>query len=170
MPIIAKAGPNIIPAPAGSHSAVCCDVVDIGVVEVKYRDKTTSQHKIRIVWQIDEDRDDGKPFQVSKRYTLSLHEKSTLRKDLEAWRGKAFTQPELEGFDVEVLIGVTCLLSVIHNSQTGQTFANVNSIMRLPKGMPSVTVRDYVRVCDRDPKDDNPPVDQWTPTDDDVPF
>ena len=30
---------------------------------------------------------DGRPFTISKRYTWSTHEKATLRKDLEAWRG-----------------------------------------------------------------------------------
>ena len=41
---------------------------------------------------------DGKPFLVRRRYTASLHEKSALRKDLESWRGRAFTNVELDGF------------------------------------------------------------------------
>lgn len=153
MPIYAKSsgGTNFTPATAGTHAAVCIDVVDLGVLEVTYNGKTKKQHKINIVWQIDEDRDDGKPFFVRKRYTLSLHEKAGLRKDLESWRGRAFTEQELEGFDVELLISVPCLLNLIHATKDGSTYANVASIMKLPKMMEAPKVRDYVRVCDREP-------------------
>ena len=101
------------------------------------------------MWQIDEDRDDGKPFHVQKRYTLSLHEKAGLRKDLESWRGKPFSDTELQGFDVENLLGVAAMLNIVHAVVQGSTFANIASIMRLAKGMQAPTVRDYVRVCDR---------------------
>src|ERR1700684_2934792 len=116
MAIVAKAsgGNDCKPAPAGTHAAVCCDVVDLGMLEVSFGGKTKTQHKVNLVWQIEEDRDDGKPFTVRKRYTLSLHEKASLRKDLESWRGRAFTPAELEGFDLEVLIGIGCMLNVIH--------------------------------------------------------
>jgi hypothetical protein len=173
MPIYAKSsgGTSFIPAPAGSHAAVCVDVVDLGVLKVTWGGKDKSQHKINIVWQIDEDRDDGKPHQVRKRYTLSLHEKASLRKDLESWRGQAFTDEELQGFDVERLIGVPCLLSVIHaKGNDGGTFANVASIMRLPKGMTAPAARDYVRVCDREPSDQAEHQPYGEITDDDVPF
>lgn len=177
MPIIAKAtGTNFVPAPAGSHSAVCVDVVDMGMLEVNFGGKTSNKHKIRIVWQIDEVMADNRPFIVQKRYTLSLHEKATLRKDLESWRGRQFSPEELEGFDVEVLLGVPCLLGVIQQSKDGSTYANVSSIMRLPKGMNPLKQRDYIRVCDRPAETTNgqaPAEDDGAfngITDDDVPF
>lgn len=173
MPIIAKAsGGNFIPAPAGTHAAVCVDVVDMGLLEVNFGGKKKTQHKIRLVWQIEEDMEDGKPFIVQKRYTLSLHEKAALRKDLESWRGRAFTSQELEGFDVEVLIGIPCLLNVIHAVKDGSTYANVSAIMKLPKGMNAPQPRDYVRVCDREPAQNPPVTDQdfGGISDDDVPF
>jgi len=48
MPIIAKAGATFIPAPAGTHPAICCDVVDLGEVEVTFQGKTQRKHKIVI--------------------------------------------------------------------------------------------------------------------------
>ena len=174
MPIYASAGSGtkFAPAPAGTHAAVCCDVRDLGILDVTWQGKQKKQHKILVSWQIDEPRDDGKPFLVSRRYTLSLHEKSGLRKDLEAWRGRAFTEPELAQFDVEVLIGKGCLLNVIHNQSGGDTYANVAGVMALPRGMSAPTVRDYVRFVDRKPDDasqdeahGNAPI-----TDDDIPF
>jgi len=173
MPIYAKAGPTFKPAPAGAHAAVCCDVIDLGEIKVEYKGKAKVQHKIRIVWQIEELRDDGNPFTVNKRYTLSLHEKSTLRKDLESWRGRAFTEQELQGFDIEVLLSVPAMINVIHQARDGSAYANITSIMRLPKSMEAPKVINYTRVCDRTPENtsEQPPDDYGAGiTDDDVPF
>lgn len=174
MPIYTRAsGTNYVPAPAGAHAAVCVDVVDLGILTVEYAGKKKEQHKIKIVWQIDEVRGDGKPFSVSKRYTNSLHEKAALRKDLESWRGRPFTQAELEGFDLEQLLGAGALVNVIQTSKEGATYANVTGVMRLPKGMPAPSQRDYTREIDREPKAPEPPTGphvDWEPTDDDVPF
>lgn len=179
MPIVAKESSrnrDFIPAPAGAHAAVCCDIVDLGTLEVTYGGKTKKQHKVRVVWQIAEVMADNKPYIVQKRYTLSLHEKAGLRKDLESWRGRAFTQEELQGFDLEKLLSVPCFLNVLQVVKEGETWSNVASIMRLPKGMEPLKVRDYVRVCDRKPDDEageqqGPPEHNFGGIDDsDIPF
>jgi hypothetical protein len=168
MPIIAKAGGSFVPAPAGTHAAVCCDVQDLGMVEVTFQGKTQKKHIIKISWQINENMDNGKPFLVQRRYTCSLHEKATLRRDLESWRGRPFTKKELEGFDLESLLSIGCLINVIHENRNGSTFANVASVMRLPKGMTAPALRDYVRVCNRPPVQADAAVDGLGITDDDV--
>lgn len=154
MPIIASTkgenGATFQPAPAGVHQAVCVDVVDLGVLDVTWQGQTKRQHKVNLAWQINEDRDDGKPFLVFKRYTLSLHEKAGLRKDLESWRGRKFTREEEMGFDLESIIGANCLLNVTHNEVGDRTYANVVSIMPLAKGMPILHARDYVRKVERE--------------------
>ncbi len=150
MAIIAKAsGGNFVPCPEGAHAAICVDVVDLGMLKVSFGGKDKVQHKIRVVWQIGEVMADNKPYIAQKRYTLSLHEKAALRKDLESWRGRAFTEAELNGFDVETILGIACLINVMHAKRDGETYANVTAVMRLPKGMEAPTQRDYVRVCDR---------------------
>jgi hypothetical protein len=170
MPIIAKAGGNFTPAPAGTHSAVCVDVIDLGMIEVTYLGKTQRKHKIVLVWQIDENMDDGKPFLVRRRYTCSLHEKATLRRDLESWRGRGFTDKDLQAFDLETLLAVPCLLNVIQETRNGSIFANVAGVMRLPKGMAALVPRDYVRVCDRPPAQGDEADNGLEAPDDDVPF
>lgn len=136
MAIMATAGEraNFTPAPEGVHQAVCVDVVDLGII-AGFAGKM--QHKIVIVWQIEELREDNSRFLLFKRYTLSLNEKATLRKDLEAWRGRAFTRDEEMGFDVESLIGANCMANVQHRqSQDGnKTYANVVSLTPLPKAL-----------------------------------
>jgi hypothetical protein len=149
MAIIAKAGASFTPAPAGTHTAVCVDVIDHGVIEVTYKSQLQRQHKITIVWQIDVNTDDDKPFLVRRRYTCSLNEKATLRRDLESWRGRAFTDDELRSFDLEGLLSVGALVNVIHEARNGSIYANVASVMRLPKNMTAPVPQDYVRVCDR---------------------
>lgn len=175
MPIIAKASASsYVPAPPGTHAAVCVDVVDLGMLKVSFGGKEKTQHKIRIVWQIDEVKPDNKPYEISKRYTLSLHEKAALRKDLESWRGKAFTPEELEGFDLEVLLSKACLINAIQETKNGSTYTNVATIMKLPKTMIPPASRDYIRVCDRKSESGEVPPDfeEYGAgiTDEDVPF
>lgn len=174
MPIMVSRGATFTPCPAGSHAATCCDVVDLGIVKTNFNNQPKSQHKVAVVWQTGESRDDGKPFLVKKRYTMSLHEKASLRKDLESWRGRSFTDDELNGFDLEVLIGVPCMISVVHAAQNGSVFANVSAIMKLPKGLPPVGIDpSYVRVQDRpsdDPETAAGAPEDWSATNDDVPF
>lgn len=157
MAIIATAGDSktYTPAPAGAHQAICVDVIDKGILEVTYAGKTKKQHKVSVAWQIDEVRDDGKRFVVYKRYTLSLNEKATLRKDLESWRGEPFTRDEEMGFDLERLLGKNCLLSIQHKVVGDRTYANVMSVMPLAKGMSKMQATEYVREQDRTEVDPN---------------
>jgi hypothetical protein len=154
MPVVATdpGGKEFTPAPEGLHSAVCVDVVDLGMQPNKFNPEKP-QHKVRLVWQIEEtDPENNKRFIVSQMYTLSLHEKASLRKDLEGWRAKKFTADEGKGFDLEKLLGVPCQVQIIHNvSETnGKTYANVQAIVPLGKGMARLAVDGtYTRVCDR---------------------
>jgi len=170
MAIIAKDKGNAKPAPEGLHVGVCCDVVDLGVVESQYG----SAHKIQIVWQLDEvNPENKKRFTISRRYTLSLHAKSSLRKDLEAWRGKKFTPEELKGFDVEKLLGACAQIQSVHNaSDDGSIFANVAAIMPLAKGQGKIAIDDYVRKKDRTDEQTSgaPTAEEQGGGDDEVPF
>ena len=174
MAIFVKAGGDFKPAPAGAHAATCVDVIDHGMLTVTYLGKTRTQHKITIAWQIDVAMENNKPYLIRRKYTASLHEKSSLRRDLESWRGKPFSAAELEAFDLESLIGVGCLLNVIHNdSLSGSTYANVVGIMRLPRTMAAPQVRDYVRVKDRPAAQTEQAIDnenEYGVSDADIPF
>jgi hypothetical protein len=181
VPIIATAGgggKTFTPAPEGVHQAVCVDVIDIGQKPNPFKPGTT-QHKIDLAWQINQNRDDGKRFVVYKRYTLSLNEKATLRHDLESWRGRPFTAKEEEGFDVLTIIGANCLMNVQHKPSNDGTriYANVISVMPLIAGMAKITDNGYERKAVEQTDGTNTydrditPVEQVTPvTDDDIPF
>lgn len=138
-------GGDFSPTPAGNHVAVCNMVVDLGRQRVQsqmYGDSI--KHQIYLRWELPHeeltwtDKDGNEqtgPRVIGKTYTLSLHENANLRADLESWRSRAFTDEERAGFDVAKLLGVPCMLSVIHEVKGPKTYANVKSIGALPKGM-----------------------------------
>ena len=133
----AKSG-NFVPVSEGVHTAVCIWVIDLGDQYSEKFDNTS--RKVQLTWEIPDEtiEIDGeqKPRVISKEYTLSLNEKAVLRQHLEAWRGKKFSEEELKGFDLANIIGASCQLQVLHNSKG---YANVGSIMALPKGMEKLT-------------------------------
>ena len=133
-------------APAGQYNAVCCDVIDLGMVETTYKDKKKVVHKCAIVFQLDEKDDKGKRFEVAERFTVSMYDTARLRKFLGDWRGKAYTDEEAEaGAPLHKLEGVNALVQIEHNPSGGKTYANVGSIMKAPKGAPTLKIEGYTR-------------------------
>jgi len=131
---------------AGMYQAVCYGVVGLGTQQ-----PTNPAHKavfkFRLCFEIPElkeTNEEGQEFTrtVSKKYTLSLHTKSKLRPDLVSWRGRDFTDQELNGFDLENLLGVPCTLQVIQKEFDGKTIALVNAIM--PHMVETEGTREYL--------------------------
>lgn len=136
-------GGNFKRVPAGVFIGRCYSLIDLGTqLSVgQYGEKL--QHKIRVGWELfGEDEQgapltvdvDGKemPMTISKSYTVSLHEKAGLRKDLAAWRGKDFTDEEAKAFDVSKLIGAYCMVNVTTSETNGKTYSNVAGLTPLP--------------------------------------
>lgn len=142
MPLTAKEGngAHFEPVPQGLHIGVCYAVWDLGTHRIEEWKKDV--HKILLSWEIPEERieleKDGEiqdlPRVISRKYTLSLHSKADLRKDLESWRGKVFTPEELEGFDIYNVLKAPCQLNIIHNEKDKRVYANISSIVPAPKG------------------------------------
>ena len=136
------------PAPEGLHAAVCVDVQNLGLVQGAWGPK----HKVRLVWQLEGfDEERGRRFEVARLYTLSLGERAALRKDLESWRGRKFTEVELEdGFDLEKLLGVNAQVQITHDlSDDGAMYANVTTVLPPVKGTPKLAAHEFVRLKDR---------------------
>ena len=128
--------------PAGNHVARCYSMVHIGTVEEEYMGDTKMMNKARITWELPmemrvfKEENGEQPMVISKEYTLSLGEKANLRKDLDSWRGKAFSEEEAMSFDITKLIGVPCMLNVIHKaSKNGKSYPFISAISPLPKGL-----------------------------------
>ena len=122
MPITASTKPsaNFEPIPAGTYLARCYSMVHIGTIEDEYQGQKRFVNKVRITWELPTElkvfnADKGEqPQAISREFTLSMHEKSTLRAFLTSWRGKGFSEEEAIAFDVSKLVGVPCMLSIVH--------------------------------------------------------
>ena len=156
MPIIVSEGSNktYTPHPEGQFPARCIDVVDMGWQKTEFGPK----YKVRVVFyggETEQREFEGvtrtMPITISCFFTASLHEKANLRGFLESWRGKSFSEDEAKAFDLEKMLMAPAFLQITHNSVGAKTYANVKSIMKLPKGMEAPTVPDdFERVCDRE--------------------
>lgn len=129
---------DFVPPPSGTFPAVCTRFIDIGTQQTTYQGQTKHQRKIVLTWELmdnDNKMEDGRPFTISSRYTWSMHEKSTLRKLLENWRGKKFQESDFGegGFDIKNIVGKPCFVTVVHNDKGDKTYANVGGVVSIPK-------------------------------------
>lgn len=147
---IASAGPKFVPAPDGPHAAVCCDILYLGKRETQWKGKPKTVDEVRILFQIDAIEDATKKrYVVGRTFTKSLSDNANLRKFLESWRGVPFTEQQLEAFQLLQLLNAPAFIQIKHATKGDRTYANIDAVMRMPRGMAPLTVVDYVRVKDR---------------------
>ncbi len=76
----------------------------------------------------------GEPFSICLFFNLTIGEKSKLRPLLVGWLGRELTPLEEEaGYEVFDLVDKPAYLNIIHNTDGGKTFANIQSIIPLSK-------------------------------------
>lgn len=137
---------NFKKVPPGVYVARCYSLIDMGTQLSDGQYGAKEQHKIRIGFEIFGDDDEGNPLTVdvdgkqmpltiSKTYTLSLHEKAGLRKDLAAWRGRDFTDEEAKAFDVSKLVNAYCMVNVTTSENNGKTYTNIAGLTPLPQAL-----------------------------------
>jgi hypothetical protein len=143
--------------PAGVHVVRCYRLIDLGTQSSNWQGKETRQPKVQLSWELlgDERMSDGRPFTISRRLTASLGEKATLRALLKSWRGRDFTPEELRKFDLKSIVGVYGLGNIVHEVREGNTYANLASLMPLPKGMPKPDAANANQIFDLSDPDNN---------------
>lgn len=130
------------PVPAGLHPFVLYGCYHVGVIPSKggfdAKDTVILAFELPEVEPLKYKEEDGtmtlKPRIMSKRFNLSFHEKSTLRLQLESWRGRAFTDEEMKSFELQKLLGASGQLQVMHQNREGKTYASVTNLLPAPKG------------------------------------
>jgi hypothetical protein len=128
--------------PAGNYIARCYQMLQIGHVKEVIQGEIKTLNKVRIGWELPTEtkvfniEKGEQPFVISEEYTLSMHEKSNLRKMLASWRGKDFSEAEAQGFDITKLLGVPCMVNIIHKpSKMGNMYQKIGSVSPLAKGV-----------------------------------
>lgn len=156
---------NFKRVPAGVFIGRCYSLIDLGTQHTEGQYGVKLQHKIRIGWELFGEDEQGQPLTVeidgkdmpmtiSKSYTVSLHEKASLRKDLAAWRGKDFTDDEAKAFDVSKLLGAYCMVNCTQSETNGKTYTNVAGLTPLPgalKNAKPAGVHEFVKFDLDDP-------------------
>jgi len=114
-------------------------MIHIGTNTEEFKGEDKQMNKVRLFFELPDElmvfkEENGEqPRVMSEEFTLSLHKKSNLRKFLESWRGKGFTDAEMEDFDLVKLLGAPGMLTVVHD-ESGK-YANVSSVAKVMKGM-----------------------------------
>lgn len=130
--------------PSGNYVARCYQMIEIGTVTEVIMGKAKTLSKVRIGWELPEEKrvfnqEKGEqPLVISQEFTLSMNEKANLRKTLASWRGKDFTEEEAKCFDITKLLGVPCMLNIIHKpskTDPSKIYEQISSISALPKSV-----------------------------------
>lgn len=136
-------GSSYEPIPAGTYVARCYSMIHMGTVKESYMGEEKNVNKVRLTFELPtelkvfKEENGEQPQVISKEFTLSLGDKSNLRAFLNSWRGKALTEEECKSFDIAVLAGKACTLSIIHKTSkvSGKTYAEIASIGGVMKNM-----------------------------------
>jgi hypothetical protein len=139
MKLVYKEGGDFKIAPAGNHRAVCNAVIDLGNQQTNFGVKNQVYIRFeltdeRLSYEKDGEKKEG-PMSIGNTYNVFFNEKSNLYKMLVSWRGKAFSDEELKGFELFNIVGTACMLNVVHKESGGKTYANIASVTPLPKAM-----------------------------------
>lgn len=143
MGLVAKDSEDFVLVPPGMHLARCYRIIDLGTQKGDFQGKITFREKVRLQFEIhgEDDRgqplltSDGRPLSIFKNFTVTLADKSTLRKDLQMWRGRDFTAEELRGFELKNVLGAWAMLTVTQSESKGKVYANIAGINPVPANM-----------------------------------
>lgn len=154
-----KESANIPPLDGGTYMFVCVGVIDLG--EQRNEMYKNYSDKVMFIFEIPgetlEIDGESKPRWLSKEYTMSLSSKSNLKKDVESWIGRQFTESETkEGFDLTQMLGKAGQISVIvEDSKDGtKQYNKITSILGIPKGIPTPETSSELISYDIDAHDD----------------
>lgn len=134
------------PIEAGLHLARCYKMIYIGTVDeiMLINGKSTKKtlKKVRIGWEFPEmlkvfkEENGEQPLVLEQEFTLSMGDKANLRKMLESWRGKPYTDEEAEKVDITKVLGQPCMINLTHKkAQNGNTYEQIASVVPVPKQM-----------------------------------
>ena len=129
--------------PEGAYSARIYQIIHIGTV-AGFQGKL--QNKARITFELPTetkvfDQAKGEQPQVlSQEFTLSFHEKATLRKVIDACDPKSIKVDDdgfVDEYDIENLLGKVCLVTVKHDKKKDGSgdYQYIDNYTVLPKGM-----------------------------------
>lgn len=151
--IMAIAAPSTFkPHETGQFVAQCVDTIALGEKVQDFPGTTPylAQTCALVFRTGEKNPETGEYIDVHKEYTVSMGVKANLRKDLEQWRGQAYTPDQIEaGVPLDKLTGNFALLTIAHRKSVtkGKTYANITAIVGVPRQMVGTVTKytDYTR-------------------------
>lgn len=114
--------PNFPPLEDGLQKARCYLMAYVGTQEDDFKGNVTMRPKVVIGFLYPEHTFDFKgqgvqePYSKSITYTFNLGRKANLRKDLETWRGKKWSE-DWPDFEIDKVLGAAVMHNIIHNEE-----------------------------------------------------
>ena len=179
MAIIVKGDSSYEVCPTGMQPAVCSAIHDFGE-QPRGRWQGT-RHVLGLIFELaarqTEGEFAGKRFLRSMTPTASLGDRANLRRDLESWRGRAFTAKELELFNVRTIVGKNCTLNLVEKpTSNGRTCVVIANVLPPTKGQEKLVpempgfMPDWMAEKYSDSDTNGSPIPPPDDFDDDIPF
>jgi len=131
--------------------ARCIGVIDFGTVPNTYKDETTLQRKIYVMWELPKllaefNKEQGpKPFTIGLELTFSTGDNANFSKLIAQWRNNPLNAAEKDNFDPMVMINKAGMISFVHQrkgkfkgvevskTDSSNTVLKFNGIMQKPE-------------------------------------
>jgi hypothetical protein len=134
------------PCPEYTGRAVIVDVTPLRMEAGQFGE----QEVFRVVFEVDLEKPDGTRYCIwSRRMTLTLGDKSNLRKFVRGLYGRDLSRKEILEYDTEELMGMPAQLVIVHEHKDGETYANIVACTPDKSGNPLKPSGKHVRVQDR---------------------
>lgn len=129
--------------PEDQYDCRCYSVIDLGTHHSDGQYGPKDDRKILITFEIPElmityeknGVEVTAPKVIGQQFNNVMGERANLRKFLQAWRGKSFTDEEAFNFDISKILSHGAQISVEHNTTDKGTFANIAVIGPLHKSV-----------------------------------
>lgn len=163
-----RAKPTIPPVAPGTYTAICVHAIEIGEQMTTFQGSKSYKNQVmycfELVGEFIEINGEKQPRVLSKTFNIPKNQKSEnsgLRKFVESWQGKKYTNDDWAEFDTNDVVGLECMIGVVLND-TGE-YANIDSVMGLPKGMSAGQPQSSLIRFDIDPwnQDDFERLPEW---------
>lgn len=128
----------------GLHVARCFKMIELGTCTENVMGQIKQLQKVNLTWELPlltkvfDEAKGPQPLVISKEYTVSMGEKANLRKALESWRGKPFTEEQAKSFDITILLGQPCMLNITHKpskADASKIYEEISAITPPMKGL-----------------------------------
>ena len=148
----------------GTYMGVCVGVIDLGEQYVQYEKQIQGKYveQAIFIFEIPSERvqvngEDKPRWLSSKKMALSLDERSNMYKMLVSWRGKPFSETELNpkgGFHIGQMLGLPAMLSVsVGEGKDGRLHNAIESLTGFPKGIEAPKAESELLKFDADEPD-----------------